>query len=73
MQAMSDNEFLTCTERQLSRALGVDPAQLNRAMTGAQGVSLSTIRKWSERVCIPVGRFVELIIERQSQKQQKHC
>ncbi len=72
MEGMSDNEFLTCSERQLSRALGVDPAQLNRALSGAQGVSLSTIRKWSEQVSIPVGRLAELIIERQSRKQRKH-
>jgi hypothetical protein len=73
MNAMPDNEFLFCSERHLSRILGIDPGQLNRSLSGAKTLRLSTILRWSETLAIPVGRLVELIIERQSKKQRKHC
>lgn len=69
--ALSDQEFLECSERRLARILNVDPAQLNRNLTGVSDIKLGTIRRWSSVLAIPAGRLVELIIRRQELKEQR--
>lgn len=66
--SLSDQEFLECSERSLARVLEIDPAQLNRSLTGASDIKLGTIKRWAARVAIPTGRLVELILQRQEQK-----